>query len=72
VQSQRLQHLDVVEGLPQGVCARGFLKDLTVVEKLRRDRPLSLLKNSVNKLCCEDSRSVVSLRTGGRVPWRNT
>jgi hypothetical protein len=35
-----LQHLDVVEGLPQGVRARDFLKDLEVVEKLRRDKAL--------------------------------
>jgi hypothetical protein len=48
-----LQHLDVVEGLPQGVRARVFSEGLEVVGKLRKDRPSNLLKDSAGKLCLE-------------------
>jgi hypothetical protein len=30
---EELQHLDVVEGLPQGVCAKSFLEGLEVLGK---------------------------------------
>jgi hypothetical protein len=42
-------------------------ENLKLWEKIRKDRPLSLLKNNVDKLCLEVSRGVVSLRASGRV-----
>jgi hypothetical protein len=41
---EELQHLDVVEGLSQGVHARVFLKDLKVVGKAQEDRPSILVE----------------------------
>ena len=52
---EELQHSDVIEGLPQGVHAKSFPRGFgSAEEKLRKDRPLSLWKNSEDKLCLED------------------
>jgi hypothetical protein len=40
-------------------------EDLKIVEKIRKDRPLSLLKNNADKGCLEGSRGIVRLRAGG-------
>jgi hypothetical protein len=45
-----LQHLSVVEDLPQGVRARFLSEGLEVVEKLRRNRPLNSRRVSAGKL----------------------
>jgi hypothetical protein len=46
-----LQHLDVVEDLPQEVRAgRFYFGRQKAVEKLRKDRPSSLSKNGIDKL----------------------
>jgi hypothetical protein len=57
------KQLKVFEG-----CRKEFLSEnLKPWEKLRKDRPLSLLKNNTDKLCLEGSRGIVSLRAIGRV-----
>jgi hypothetical protein len=50
---KRLQHLEVLKVAARSACKSFFLKDFKVVEKLRKDRPLNLLKDSAGKLCLE-------------------
>jgi hypothetical protein len=52
---ERIQHLEVVECLPQGVRAR-FVEGFRVVRSSGRIRPSKLLKDSVGKLCLEICR----------------
>jgi hypothetical protein len=53
---ERLQHLDVVEGLSQGVRGRSSLKDLRFVNKLRRSRPSNSLKDKCREAAMESLR----------------
>jgi hypothetical protein len=50
---ERIQHLEVVECLPQGVRAR-FVEGFRVVRISGRIKPSNLLKDNVEKLCLEE------------------
>jgi hypothetical protein len=52
---ERIQHLEVVECLPQGVSVR-FVEGFRVVRSSGRIKPSNLLKDSVEKLCLEELR----------------
>jgi hypothetical protein len=52
----RLQHLDVIEDLPQGVCAGSSQKDLRSRRKLRRSRPSNSLKDKCRGVFVECSK----------------
>jgi hypothetical protein len=51
---ERLQHLDEVEDLPQGVHAKVPSKDLRIVRKLGRSRPSTSWKDKCRERPVED------------------
>jgi hypothetical protein len=49
-ESKEVQHLEVFEGLPQGVRAGVFLQD-SELEKAQKDRAFKVVEGSTGSLC---------------------
>jgi hypothetical protein len=59
---ERLQHLDKVEDLPQGVRAKFLLSNLRIGRKLRRSRPSNSSKDKCREVVVEIRGSVAGWR----------